>query len=409
MGQKATEVTAEKPTKIQAILACIVIVSGTVLLLSGIDLVLPSVPDMPEIFGTTIARTQLVLAAFVGGSTIGLLMFGSLSAHYGRRKLFIASMFSYMIFTFLATLSPNIWVLILLRFLQGATAAGTAVLAPGLIRGLFSELGAMRALSAMGSVEALVPGLAPIAGAWLHVRYGWTASFTITATLVAIICAIVIIRPTLIPSVGTKSSMAPGGYKRLLKNNTYLRYAMGHALVLGSLLTFVFTAPAMIVETMGGTIQNFIYMQMVGVGCFIFFANLSGNLVKHWGAEAVIMAGTIISVIGGFILFAYSLIGTNNPEHLMYMFWVLNTGLGLRGGTGFVMALASADGDDDRASAILLVSVTAIAAIATAIVAPFIQYGLIALTSATCLIILPALILMLTIKPLASKPVENGE
>ncbi len=392
--------TAATPTKIAAILACATIIAGTVLGLAGIDLVLPSVPDMPEIFGTTIARSQLVLAAFVAGSTLGLLLFGNLAAHYGRRRLFIWSLLFYAIFSFAAAFSPNIWALVSLRFLQGAAASGAAVLAPGLIRGLFSELGAMRAIGAMGSIEALVPGLAPIAGAWLHISYGWTASFTLTGILVAAICLLVIVRPKLIPSIGTKKNIVPGSYIKLLKNKTYLRYAMSHALILGGLLTFVFTAPAVIIQTMGGTINDFIHMQMVGVSTFIISANIAGSLVKRIGVETVIMLGTIIAFLGTLALVAYAIWGSNEPEHLMYLFWLLNTGLGLRGGPGFVRALAAAHDDDDRASALMILSVTALAALATALVAPLIKTGLFALTIATALIVLPALLLMIMIKPL---------
>ncbi|MFC3052460.1 MFS transporter [Kordiimonas pumila] len=397
------------PTKAAAILACTLIVAGTVLLLSAIDLVLPSVPDMPEIFGTTIAHSQLVIAAFVGGSTIGMLIYGSLAAHYGRRRLFIASLATYIVFTVLAIFSPDIWSLVVLRFLQGAAASGTAALAPGLIRSLFSELGAMKALSAMGSIEALVPGLAPLAGAWLHVHYGWTASFTVTAALVTFICLIIVIRPRLIPSIGTSHNKAAGGYLKLLKSPTYLRYAMGHACVLGGLLCFVFSAPAIIIETMNGEIHDFIYMQMTGVTCFIITANISGNLVKRYGVEPIIMAGTLIACMGVLVLLFYSLIGPNKPEHLLFMFWILNTGLGLRGGPGFVQALSASNGDDDRASAILLVAVTGFAAIATALVAPFIQYGLIALSITTCIIVLPSVFLMLFIKPLGYTAPTLGE
>ncbi|MCK0069077.1 MFS transporter [Kordiimonas laminariae] len=394
----------EQPTKFAALLACATIIMGSVLGLAGIDLVLPSVPEFPEVFGTTIARSQLVLAAFVAGSTFGFLLFGSLGSYVGRRKLFIGSLFFYGILSVAGAYAPNIETLIAIRLLQGAAASGSAVLAPGLIRELFGELGAIRAVSAMGSIESLVPGLAPIAGAWLHTQYGWKASFLLTGILVFAICLFVIVRPKLLPSIGTKKNRNNGSYMKLLKNSTYLRYALSHALVLGGLLTFVFAAPAVIKETMGGTIDDFIYMQMVGVASFILFANLSGNFVKRFGIEVVITAGTYISFLGTLALLAYAYFGQNNPDHLKYIFWILNSGLGLRGGTGFVRALSAAEEDDDRASALIILSVTSLASIATALFAPFIKVGLIALTGATSLIVLPAVLLIVFIKPLQDKP-----
>lgn len=397
------------PSGTARLLAFLAIVTGTVLGLAGIDLVLPSVPDFPKLFDTTTARSQLVLATFVAGSMVGLIGFGSLAARFGRRRLFIGSLLAYAAFSYAATYSASIDMLIGIRFFQGIAASGAAVIAPGLIRHLFSKLGAVRAISAMGSIEALVPGLAPLAGAWLHISYGWSASFLLTSVLVGLICAVVILRPKLLPSIGTKANMKPGSYLNLVKNKYYLRYALGHAAVLGGLLTFVFTAPAVIVKTMDGTIDDFINMQMVGVGFFILSANFSGSLVKRWGTETVIMLGTIVSAVGALALLAYAVYGSNSPEHLMYLFWILNTGLGLRGGPGFLQALIAAHDDDDRASALMLVAVTALAATSTAVVAPFIDTGLIALTVATSLIILPALLLMVFIKPFASPTPPSGD
>ena len=400
MTDQQDTTTSTRPGKTQALVACAAIISGTVLGLAGTDLVLPAVPAMPEIFDTRIAAAQLVMALYVAGSAIGLLIFGSLAGYIGRRRLFIGSLALFALTSGAAAFSPSIETLNILRFLQGAAASGPAVLAPGLIRSLFSELGSIRAIGAMGSIEALTPGLAPILGAWLFSSYGWEASFTLTAVLVAGLCGVMLARPNLLPSIGTKENSGPGSYRKLLKNNTYLRYAVGHALVLGGLLTFVFSGPAVIVETMGGTIDDFIIMQIVGVSIFIVAANLSGHLVKWFGVERVIWAGTILALLGATVLLGYALSGINNPAHLKGLFWVLNVGLGVRGGPGFVRALSAADGDDDRASALLIFFITAVAAGGTALVAPFITVGLVALTAAVFVIVLPSLLLMMFIKPL---------
>ncbi len=399
MTQEKAYATSSRPTRLTALLACIVIISGTVLGLSGMDLVLPAVPSLPDVFDTSIPASQLVLALYVAGSAVGLLTFGSLAAFIGRRRLFILSLVLFAIFSAVGALATSIEVLNITRFLQGAAASGPAVLAPGLIRNLFSELGAIRAIAAMGSIESLTPGLAPILGAWLFSYYGWEASFTLTAALTSVLIIVIVVRPGLLPSIGTKQVDSAGSYKKLLGNAKYLRYSLGHALVLGGLLTFVFSAPAVIVQTMGGTIDDFILMQIVGVSVFIVSANIAGHLVARFGVEPVIMAGTLVAVAGSSILLAYSVWGDNDPTKLKFLFWILNAGLGVRGGPGFVRALSAAEGDDDRASALLIFFVTLIASGCTALVAPFITVGLWTLTLAVFAIVLPCLLLMVFIDP----------
>ena len=396
-GPTAANSRAPKP---QALWACATIIAGTVLGLAGIDLVLPSVPSMPQIFDTDIATAQLVLAAYVAGSSMGLLAFGALASHFGRRRLFIWSLVAFGGFSLASALVTDIWALICLRLLQGAAASGAAVLAPGLIRALFSELGAMRAISAMGSIESLVPGLAPIAGAWLYASYDWQASFQLTGVLALAICLAVVLAPSLLPSIGAKAGDAPSSYIRVARNTTFLRYGLSHALILGGLLTFVFSAPAVIIQAMGGTIDDFIIMQAVGVACFIVAANTTGFLVKRFGTENIITAGTIIACLGAMALLVYAATGTSDPAYLPAIFWLLNVGLGIRGGPGFVRALTASHGDDERASALIILATTAIAAIGTAVVAPIIMGGLTALTIATTIIIAPSLVLILAIAPM---------
>jgi hypothetical protein len=59
-------------------IAFALIAAGCVVGLAGIDLVLPVVPQLPDALGTTPTGGQLVIAAYVGGSAAGLLLFGSL-------------------------------------------------------------------------------------------------------------------------------------------------------------------------------------------------------------------------------------------------------------------------------------------------------------------------------------------
>ena len=68
------------------------VVASTVLGLMGTDLVLPAVPSLPEMLGGDPGEAQLVIAAYVGGTGIGLLVFGALGNRFATRTLFIASL-----------------------------------------------------------------------------------------------------------------------------------------------------------------------------------------------------------------------------------------------------------------------------------------------------------------------------
>ncbi|GAA4109720.1 MFS transporter [Aminobacter aganoensis] len=215
-------------------IAFALIVTSTVLGIAGTDLVLPAVPSLPEVLGGTYAQAQFVLAAFVTGAAVGLLAFGTLGAHFDQRRLLVASLVAYGLVSAAAGMSTSLDMLIGLRFLQGAAGSAAAVFAPGMIRALFGDDRAVGKLGLLGSIEALTPALAPVAGVWLLSLAGWTASFDVIAVLALVLAAAVAGLGRHLPALTT--GKGAGGYAHLLRDATFLRYAVSHAFTLGALL-----------------------------------------------------------------------------------------------------------------------------------------------------------------------------
>jgi predicted MFS family arabinose efflux permease len=353
-------------------LALGLIVASTVLGLMGTDLVLPAVPSLPEALGGDAAAAQLVLAAYVAGTAAGLLAFGALGDRFGTRALLIGSLLLTGIVSLACAAAPDIFTLIALRALQGAVASGPAVFAPAIVRALYDEAGAVRALGALGSIKSLAPARAPILGAWLLALAGWRASFELIGGLaLALAAAFVVYRG--LPKAARRPS---GSYRRLLADPVYLRYCLSHALTLGGLLVFVFGAPAVIVRAFGGALSGFIIMQVCGIATFIIAANAAGRLASRFGAERMIGLGTALCAAGAGAILAYALAGGRDVWIITALFVPMNTGLGLRGPPGFFRAVIASHGDDARGAALVILGIVGVTALGTAAVAPFIETGL---------------------------------
>lgn len=348
------------------------VVAATVLGLMGTDLVLPAVPSLPETLGGDAAAAQLVLAAYVGGASLGLLAFGALGDRFSTRALFVASLLLTALASLACAYAPSIGALIALRAVQGAVAAGPAVFAPAICRALFDEAGAVRAIGALGSIESLAPAFAPILGVWLLALGGWRLSFELMAVIAFALAALNL----LLPLVPQTSRRAQGRYTRLLADPIFQRYALSQAFVLGGLLVFVFGAPAVMVRSLGGSLSDFIVMQVSGIAAFILAANLAGGLAKRLGAERMILSGTLLAAAGAAAMLAYALAGGTNPLIVTALFIPINSGLGLRGPPGFYLAVIASQGDDARGSALVILFIMAVTALGTAAVAPFIEAGL---------------------------------
>jgi len=380
------------------LLAFGLLVLGTILGLAGTDLVLPAVPSLPDTLGGSQAMAQMVLAAFVTGGYIGLLVFGELGARIDQRNLLVLSLAAYALVSLACMAAPSLPALVGLRFAQGLTSSAAAVFAPGMIRAMFSEEKAVGALGFMASIESLIPALAPVLGVWLLVAFGWKSSFLVLGVLSLGVAALVTLLRHRMPA--PPSTRAPGSYLRHLINPTFLRYALSQAFTLGGLLIFVFGAPAMITKGLGGDLGDFIIMQVTGIAFFIAGSNFAGKLAARLGPEIMILSGSVLSAAGLLGILGYALAGGTDPLALAALFVPVNLGLGFRGPPGFYRAVVAARGDDARGSALVLVAILTTTAAGTAVAAPFVTLGMaplaaiaaaVSCASVLCLIALPKL------------------
>ena len=372
-------------------LALALIVASTVLGLMGTDLVLPAVPSLPEALGGDAAAAQLVLAAYVAGTAVGLLIFGALGDRFGTRILLIGSLLLTGVVSLASAASPDIATLIALRAVQGAVASGPAVFAPAIVKALFDEAGAVRAIGLLGSIESLAPALAPLLGVWLLAIGGWGLSFELIGGL-AVLLAIAF---ALFPALPQAARRPSGSYRRLLADPVYLRYGLSHALTLGGLLVFVFGAPAAIVRGMGGALSSFIIMQVCGIATFIVAANLAGTLAARHGAERMIAIGTATCAAGAVAILTYVLAGGRDMWIVTALFVPMNVGLGLRGPPGFFRAVLASHGDDARGAALVILGIVGATAVGTSAVAPFVEQGLLAPAIGAAVLEIGALLFLL--------------
>lgn len=347
---------------------------GSLAGLMATDLVLPAVPEFPELLETTPARAQLVLASFIGGIMGGLLIFGGLATRFNRAAFLIFGFVGFGVSSWVCGQLTTIEPLIAMRFVQGMFAAVPALIAPGVIRQIFSEVGATRALGALGSLEALAPAIGPIIGAWLLALGGWTLSFDVLAVISLVLAGLTFLVARSIPK--QEESARSGRYLSLLSSPVYLRYALSQAFVLGGMLIFVLAAPAMIQYALGGTLNDFIAMQVTGVACFMVASNVTGFFVKRFGAESMIWFGSAMCTVSAVGLLGLALVPEVDPIWVVILFAPFNAGLGFRGPPGFLRAVIAGAGNDERAASLMILAIFAVTSIGTAALAGVVEQGL---------------------------------
>ena len=368
-----------------SILPIILITVGTVCGLAATDLILPAIPMLPDAVSGTAESAQWVLAGFALGTGVGLLVFGELGARFRIVDILIVSSFAFALLSFAATRTGTLVEMSVIRFFQGIAASASAVYAPVMVKSLYDGRRAIAMIGRIGSIESMAPAIAPIIGALLLAVYGWQSSFYVVAVVAAATGIAWLSRPALRQKFG-RLTVVPYGYLSLLRSPLFLRYALSQACTLGAVLVIVFSAPKVVTGSLGGSLADFIVMQVLGIVFFVVAANMTGVFMRWWGDERTIFIGSAMTALGCAAILLLSFVDQPKIPLLWFFFVFVNLGLGIRGPAGFYMALMAAGDNDSRGSALIIVLVMVIAAGGTGAIAPHIERGLMPLAIAAAVI-----------------------
>jgi MFS family permease len=185
----------------------------------------------------------------------------------------------------------------------------------------------------------------------------------------------------------------------IIRDRAFLRYALSQAFSLGSILVFVFGAPAVLTGPLGKGIQYFVILQVFGIAMFIIGANLSSSLAKRFGTGRVIVTGTCVLTLAFLLIVVYAAAGGENITVLVALWIIVNLGFGTRGPVGFHQAIIASQGDHSRGAALVIASILGTAATGTAMTAPFIGMGLWPLALASAVIAFLGLLSLVVLRP----------
>lgn len=140
-------------------------------------------------FGTTIEISTLATSLFLFGYCVGPLLWAPLSEMFGRRPVFIYTMFIYTLFQIPGAVAANITTVLVSRFLAGVFAAAPLTNCGGVIADIWDSIGRGPAMSVFTLCVFVGPTvLGPTIGGYLTMSYlGWRWVFWIMG-IFALLC-----------------------------------------------------------------------------------------------------------------------------------------------------------------------------------------------------------------------------
>lgn len=338
--------------------------------MAAMDLYLPAVPALQADLAVSVPLAQATVAVYLAGLAGAQLLWGELLNRLGPRRCMEVGLALLALTSLGCALAPGIELLLAMRLLQGVAAAAATVVAPTVVRATLGDADVVRGIAAISMVEAIVPAAGPVLGALMLPLIGWRGTFWLLASLALLVLPWVVrIAPRRLPGLDLAHDASWLG---LLRNRSYLRLAASHALCIGALLTFLASAPQLLLHSLGLGSAAFALLQVLGVGSFMLGATQSGRLAARFGHAGVVRWGSAVQLVAALVALGVTLAWRQPPYVVVAAYWVSFCGaLAIRGPATFGDALALPPAQMGRATALLVLALLAAGAIGTQLVAPF--------------------------------------
>lgn len=141
------------------------------------DIYLPSLPSMAKDLHVSSAAIQLSLVLFMFSNGISQIFIGSIIDSFGRYKVAVASLAIFSITSFMIALVPNIYLIYIMRIIQGIAIAFIVVGKRAYFVDLYSGEKLKNYISLFSIIWASAPILAPFLGGYLQDLFGWRSNF----------------------------------------------------------------------------------------------------------------------------------------------------------------------------------------------------------------------------------------
>jgi DHA1 family bicyclomycin/chloramphenicol resistance-like MFS transporter len=285
-----------------------------------IDSYLPAMPTMAKAMDVDISLMSVTVSLYIFGLAIGQLIGGPLSDKKGRSFAMIAGLAVFAIASLLLTTATQIEVLWFWRVIQAIGGGMAVVGVPATIRDTCSGKEAAKLFSLIALIMMIAPSIAPTVGTIIMSLADWRWIFY-TLAIMAVLVAILVMR--FMPKTAKKvvvvlsedsADKKPDevqkkiGLLSVFSEKGALGFMVAQAFAYSVMMIFLTNASMMYMEVFEQTPHQFSLLFFANICGLVVVNRANSFLLARFEPESLLKAFLSLQVLGGIILVTASIV-----------------------------------------------------------------------------------------------------
>jgi len=323
----------------------------------SIDMYLPGFEDIAHSLNTSVATVALSLSSYFIGISLGQLLYGPLLDRYGRKRPLYAGLALYIVSTIICMQARDINTLIILRFIQAVGSCAAQVAAMAMVRDLFGPKESAKVFSLLLLVLGASPMIAPTAGGYIVVNFGWRTIFLVLTILGVLIAALSIFLLPESYAADKNFSLHPRpiikNFISVFREPQFLVFVLVQSLAFAGLLAYVSGSPIVFMNIFHVDKKTYGWIFAFLSVAFIGLSQFNSLLLKKYSSEQIIWVALTGQVLVAVLFLAGNIAGWYGlPQTILFIFLFLGC-LGFTNPNAAALSLAPFSKNAGTASALL--------------------------------------------------------
>lgn len=277
-----------------------------------IDLIIPSFPEMRNLFQLTEFQVEWLLGANLLANGLSCFMVGMLGDRYGRKPIIVIGLLMLLIGTCMCFWAQNYSMLLMGRFLQGIGVAGPAVLSYLVVADQYPVQEQQKIMGTLNGTVTLSMAFAPTIGSYISAWTNWQGNFM---ALLALSIVALILTMTYIPKgkPNPEAEISFRAYIPLFKSSKLWKSVILISALCSPYWIFIGIAPLLYMQDWGVSLHHFGFYQGGMAASFALLSFTSGYWMRKFGENRCLNFGISCMAIFCILCTALLIFKVNNP------------------------------------------------------------------------------------------------